>query len=158
MMSQGHLKKEGFGRRFNDIFSDIFQISGREVIYMGILVAILAFFSTFNYLGGESSQPQATEPNTKPWLPQHAVVIAYYGFPFESLKKNFTITTGIARSHGTAEPIASVEATLEIMWGGSLADLAIFTLISFAIVKVIVKINDEIHFRRYEAIDTEQSG
>lgn len=135
MINGNCLKKESFSRRLTDIFSDIFQLSGREIVYVLFLAALLTFFSTIECLNEESDQPSQT-------------TIVHYGFPFESLKKVVTLQIGERSFHGYIQTVLIIDETVEIIWLALVMNLVVYALLSFVIVKVIVKVREEIYFRK----------
>lgn len=139
MINQKYLKKESYARKFTDMFSDIFRISGKEVTYIAVLSALLTFFSTIACFGAEVIQSSH-------------LVIQHYGFPFETIKKVFAFQSGSQSFRGHIIPVVIVGETIEIMWSGLVINLAIYALLSFAIVRVIIKVKEEIDLRRYDSI------
>jgi hypothetical protein len=133
MIKEKRLKEESLARKL----SDIFQLSGREALYIVFLAALLTFLSLFSFLNIEYNE-----------LPPTAT--AHYGFPFESLKHIFTFRNGTMVSHGYIEPITIMDMTIETIWLGLVVDFVVYALLFMVIVKVIVKVNEEIYFRKYD--------
>jgi hypothetical protein len=144
MIDRRHLEKEKFTRRFIDAFSDFFDFSGRVMIYTALLAASLTFFSIISCLSMELVQPSS--PTALP------IIIEHLGLPFEGLRKvhNFKpIEIGEHMSplkiNGTLDKI-----NVEIVWSGLMVDFMVYALLMFVIVKVILRIKDEIDYRRYD--------
>jgi len=139
-MSQKDSKKEHFAKKFADDLSDLFQLSGEEIVCIVILVALLAFFVTDMWITTEFNEPSRT-------------LTVHQGFPFESLRKTFTFQNASEAHnpfHGYFQPTVIVGVTVEIAWSGLAMNLMIYALFSFSIVKAIAKTKEKIYCLRYD--------
>jgi hypothetical protein len=138
MKSQKYLKKESPVRRFINIFSDFFKLSGNEIVYTLILVTLLLFFFTICFVKVEYDQSPMT-------------ITVYYGFPFETLKKIYGFQNGAIVFHGYVENVTfmAIKAN-EVTWFGLVINLALYTPLSIFIVKILIKVREVIFYYRYE--------
>jgi len=136
MINRERFKKESLVKRLSDTVSNAFQFSGQEVLYILFMAALLTFFSTFNLIATDSSQPY--------------VGTSHYGFPFESLTKIFTFRNSTIVSHGTITPSITIFTDVEIVWFGLAMDLIVYTLLSALIIKMFAKVIEEISYHRYD--------
>jgi len=136
MVSESGLKNESSARGL----SDIFGLSGNEIVYVLVLTVLLAFFTTAVFLNREVvTSSSSTYP----------IVIEHYGFPFDSLKKIYTYHNGTIVWKGQIEPVGFVESTLEFAPLGLVLNLLAYGSLSLVIVKVVSKIKEEIYYRGY---------
>ena len=141
MTHSKHLEEESSARKFSSALSNFFRFSGQEALCIVFFAAAITFVSMFNTLQAVGLEP-----------PQGAISSYFqsYGFPFESLRWTYTFIPGKMISHGTETPVTIVKASFEIMWLGVVVDFMIFALPLIVLTGVIVKIREEIDFRRYD--------
>ena len=143
MIDEKSLENESSYRRFANMVSSVFELSeGSDFLYVAILAVLMTFFSMSFFARIETSCSQGSI-----WSSEH------YGFPFEIINNVF-MTRVIELPPGVRElmplPVLGCShGTSEFMWLGLILNLIIYALPSFVIVRVIVKVKDEINLCRH---------
>jgi hypothetical protein len=145
MTNQKHLNEESFAKRFTDDFSEFFHLSIPEIAYIMGLAALIIFFTTLIFVRVEVSAE--LDPSFK--IPKE--IVQHYGLPFDNLRMIYgnphNETFG---GHMSIHPKTYVvyNPETEIAGSGLFINFIIYAVISFIIVKALMKIKEEIDYYR----------
>jgi hypothetical protein len=131
-MGSSNWKRETFESFADEVRSNI---GGKEVVYIVILTVIFLFASLT--LHARIAVSQITNFNGY----KETIVVKYYGAPFEMLSVWWLVAQYFSGS------LAAGTAT--VIWGGLLADVAIFSLSAFFIILAVTKVRNDRERARY---------
>lgn len=136
-MSEDSLEHKAFEVKFPETL----KLAGNEIAYLLIITVLLVFLTAWIRVSLDVDTSSSKYP----------IIIEHYGFPFDTMKKNYTYTPGVIVFRGNVQPTGFVKSTTEFVPSGIVLNFLIYGVISFVIVKLSSKIMDKLNY--YKHID-----
>jgi hypothetical protein len=111
-------------------------LSIKELVYIAAIVALVIFVTSISI--------STTEIHT-----EEDYAIVHFGWPFETATKYISSWSQWRPYKGHMFLFQFDIVETEIAWTGLLMDLVIFAPLSFVVVKIATRVNDEIYYYRY---------